>query len=142
LEEELDATRVSLEDALERADFLSLHVPLTDTTRHLIDARALAMMQPHAILINTSRGGVIDEQALIEALKARKIAGAGLDVYEHEPFVSEALKNLKKRRPYAPHRLCNFRGAQAYGAFGKPKHSGRPQRRDSGILREPCRALA
>jgi lactate dehydrogenase-like 2-hydroxyacid dehydrogenase len=59
------------------------------------------MMKTHAILINTSRGGVIDEQALIEALKAKKIAGVGLDVYEHEPFVPEALKNLKNAVP--PH---------------------------------------
>jgi glyoxylate reductase len=95
LEEGLDATRLSLEETLKSADFLSLHVPLTGATRHLIDAKALALMQPHAILINTSRGEVVDEQALIEALKAKKIAGAGLDVYEHEPFVPEALKNLK-----------------------------------------------
>lgn len=93
-EERLDAKRASLDEVLGSADFLSLHVPLTKETRRLINTRSLALMKPSAILINTSRGGVIDEQALIEALKTKQIAGAGLDVYEREPYIPEALKSL------------------------------------------------
>jgi glyoxylate reductase len=74
-----------LEWVLERADFISLHVPLTPKTRHLIDGRALAAMKPTAILINTSRGQVVDQAALGEALHAGTIAGAALDVTDPEP---------------------------------------------------------
>jgi glyoxylate reductase len=83
-----------LDAVLTNSDFLSLHVPLTDTTRHLIGQRELARMKPTAFLINTSRGPVIDESALLSSLKARTIAGAGLDVYEHEPTISPALCSL------------------------------------------------
>ena len=83
-----------LDTVLKHSDYLSLHIPLTDTTRHLIGQRELALMKPTAFLINTSRGPVIDESALLAALKARTIAGAGLDVYEHEPAVSPALYSL------------------------------------------------
>ncbi|MBX7213161.1 MAG: C-terminal binding protein [Thermoflexales bacterium] len=77
---------VSFEDALSRGDYVSVHVPLNPETRHLIDAQALARMQPGAFLINTSRGGVIDQAALTDALAHGRIAGAGLDVYETEPL--------------------------------------------------------
>jgi glyoxylate reductase len=83
-----------LDAVLKHSDYLSLHVPLTDTTRHLIGRRELALMKPTAFLINTSRGPVIDEPALLAALEAGTIAGAGLDVYEHEPAVSPALYSL------------------------------------------------
>lgn len=86
--------RRSLDEVLRDSDFLSLHVPLTETTRHLIGRRELALMKPTAYLINTSRGPVIDETALIAALATRTIAGAGLDVYEHEPTVPPALRSL------------------------------------------------
>lgn len=76
---------VELEELMARADFVSLHARLTAENRHLIDARRLALMKPTAYLINTSRAGLIDEAALVEALRAKKIAGAALDVYEHEP---------------------------------------------------------
>ena len=89
--EALGALRVPLAELLSRSDFVSVHVPLTDETRHLIDARALAMMKPTAYLINTARGQVVDERALVEALKSRRIAGAGLDVYEDEPRMAEGL---------------------------------------------------
>ncbi len=75
----------SLETVLRESDFVSLHCPLTDKTRHIIDARAIGLMKPSAFLINTSRGALIDEPALIEALRAKRIAGAGLDVQETEP---------------------------------------------------------
>lgn len=76
---------VELDELMARADFVSLHARLTAESRHLIDARRLALMKPTAYLINTSRAGLIDEAALVEALRAKKIAGAALDVYEHEP---------------------------------------------------------
>lgn len=79
----------SLDSLLGGADVVSLHVPLTDATRHLMDARALASMSPEAVLINTARGGVVDEDALIDALVNGRIAGAALDVFEHEPLVGE-----------------------------------------------------
>jgi D-3-phosphoglycerate dehydrogenase / 2-oxoglutarate reductase len=75
----------SLEDVLRESDFVSLHPVLTPETSHLINASRLALMKPTAYLINTSRGGVIDEPALIEALHQRRLAGAGLDVFETEP---------------------------------------------------------
>ncbi len=87
----LGATRLPLEELLARADFVSLHVPLTDQTRHMIDAGALGLMRPSAYLINTSRGPVVDEPALVEALRAGRIAGAGLDVYEDEPALAPGL---------------------------------------------------
>jgi glyoxylate reductase len=77
---------VPLEELLERADFVSVHMPLTPATRHLIDAAALARMQRSAFLINTARGGVVDQVALREALVAGEIAGAGLDVTDPEPL--------------------------------------------------------
>ena len=75
-----------LDDLLRESDFVSVHTPLTPDTRHLINAEKLKIMKPSAILINTARGAVIDEEALIVALKEHWIAGAGLDVYEKEPL--------------------------------------------------------
>jgi glyoxylate reductase len=89
--EALGARKVELDELLAESDFVSLHVPLTDETRHLIDARALGVMKPTAYLINTSRGPVVDERALVGALRAGRIAGAGLDVYEDEPRMAEGL---------------------------------------------------
>ena len=77
------------------ADVVSLHVPLTDETRHLIAAPALAAMRPTAVLVNTARGPIVDERALVAALAAGTIAGAALDVYEHEPEVEEGLLALE-----------------------------------------------
>ena len=81
----------SVEEVLEKSDFVSIHTPGGKETRHLLDAERLALMKPTAFLINTARGDVVDEAALVRALEDRTIAGAGLDVYEAEPRVSEAL---------------------------------------------------
>jgi glyoxylate reductase len=87
----MGARNVPLDTLLAESDFVSMHVPLSAETRHLIGARALGLMKPTAYLINTSRGPVVDESALVEALRAGRIAGAGLDVYEDEPRVAEGL---------------------------------------------------
>ncbi|MGH9436109.1 MAG: 2-hydroxyacid dehydrogenase [Terriglobia bacterium] len=94
VERELGADYAEPETLIRQSDFLSLHVPLTAETRHLISARELAWMKPTAFLINTSRGPVVDEHALAAALKEKRIAGAGLDVFEHEPQVDPDLLKL------------------------------------------------
>ena len=86
--------RCELDELLRAADFVSVHVPLTDETRHLIDARALATIKRGAILVNTSRGAVVDEAALVDALRDGRLAAAGLDVYVDEPNVSAELRGL------------------------------------------------
>ena len=94
LEDSIGLEFVTKEELLRQADYISLHVPLLDATRHLIGAPELQQMKPNAILINTSRGPVVDEAALVAALEARKIAGAGLDVFEREPEVHPGLLKL------------------------------------------------
>ncbi len=88
------ATYVDLETLLSRSDFVTLHVPLNDSTYHLIDESKLLLMKPTAFLINTSRGPVLDERALVKSLKEGIIAGAALDVYENEPALSPGLSEL------------------------------------------------
>ncbi len=88
---ELGAEVVPLEELLERADVVSVHVPLSAATRHLLDAAALARMKPTAVLVNTARGPVVEEDALVAALESGRLAGAGLDVHEHEPRVHPGL---------------------------------------------------
>jgi len=86
LEAQFGVERAALEDLLREADFVSLHTPLTPETRHMIGARELGLMKPTAILINTARGQVVDQEALIAALRERRIGGAALDVTEPEPL--------------------------------------------------------
>ena len=86
----------SLQDILGEADVVTIHVPLTPATHHLIGARELAWMRPTGLLINTARGPIVDEGALVDALKTGIIAGAGLDVYEQEPAIHSALTQLKQ----------------------------------------------
>ena len=88
------ATYVTQDELLRTADYVSLNLPYTTEVRHLIGERELKMMKKEAFLINTARGAHVDEQALIQALKDHTIAGAALDVYEHEPKISEELKTL------------------------------------------------
>jgi lactate dehydrogenase-like 2-hydroxyacid dehydrogenase len=94
LERELGAEHVDLETLLQKSDFVSLHVPLTPKTRHLIGEGEISLMKRGAFLINTSRGAAIDEAALVRALREKRIAGAGLDVYEEEPRLCEGLRDL------------------------------------------------
>ncbi|BEQ13225.1 2-hydroxyacid dehydrogenase [Desulfoferula mesophila] len=91
---ESGARCLPLAEVLARADFLSLHVPLTPETRHLLGAAELALMKPGAFLINTARGEVVDEAALARALASGRLGGAGLDVYENEPRVHPGLVSL------------------------------------------------
>jgi glyoxylate reductase len=88
------AERRELPELLAASDFISLHVPLTAATRHMIDAKALATMKRGAILVNTSRGAVVDTKALIDSLRAGHLGAAGLDVYEDEPHVPQGLRKL------------------------------------------------
>lgn len=83
-------TYTDLETVLKTCDYLSIHCPLTEKTRHLIDRDAIALMKPSACIINTARGAIIDERALIEALQQHRLAGAGLDVQEVEPPVADS----------------------------------------------------
>lgn len=95
VEKNYQARFVPMEELLKTSDFVSLHVPLLPTTRHLIGVKELEAMKPTAILINTSRGPVVDEKALVNALKKNIIAGAGLDVYEFEPKLASGLSKLE-----------------------------------------------
>ncbi len=94
LEQAVGAERVDFDTLLAESDFVSVHVNLDETTHHLIGARELGLMKPTAYLVNTSRGPVIDEAALVEALRSGEIAGAGLDVFEDEPALKPGLAEL------------------------------------------------
>jgi len=103
-EEELHLHYRPMEDILREADFVSIHVPLTDKTRHLINYESLKMMKPTAYLVNTARGGVVDTEGLARALREGIIAGAGLDVHEKEPIeMSNPLLKLEGKCILAPH---------------------------------------
>lgn len=95
LEEAIGVEYVAREEVFARADVVTLHVPLTPETRHLVSEAQLEMMKPTAYLLNLCRGPVVDEAALVRALKRKKIAGAGLDVYEHEPRLTPGLAELE-----------------------------------------------
>jgi len=94
VEQELGARYVALDELVTTADVISLHAPLNDESRHILDASAFAQMKPSTVLVNTGRGALIDEAALVEALRAGRIAAAGLDVYEREPALSAGLAAL------------------------------------------------
>jgi glyoxylate reductase len=93
-ESALGAHYMEIDALLKESDFVSLNVPLTEETHHLIDARRLSLMKPSAFLVNTTRGPVVDEQALLAALREKQIAGAALDVFEKEPAVTPGLTEL------------------------------------------------
>lgn len=98
----IGAQKVALNTLLKQSDFVTLHVPLTDSTHHLISTKELKAMKSSAFLVNTSRGPVVDEKALVKALQTGQIAGAGLDVYENEPKMAAGLSKLKNT-VLAPH---------------------------------------
>lgn len=116
VEQSLEATWWPTVDALvSRVDIVSLNCPETPETHHLINADRLRLMQPHAYIINTARGAIVDEAALVSALKHGVIAGAGLDVFEHEPAVSPELLALRNV-VLVPHMgSATFEGRQAMG---------------------------
>ncbi len=103
---ELGVEMVGLEDLFRRADFLSVSVPLSDATRHIVNAERLALMKPTAYVINTSRGPTVDQKALYAALKAGKIAGAALDVFEVEPCPADEPILKLDNVIVTPHALC------------------------------------
>jgi D-3-phosphoglycerate dehydrogenase len=117
-----DPPRVSFDELLRRSDVVSLHLPLTEETRGLFDRDTFARMKPGAILLNTARGALIVETALTRALDEGLIAGAGLDVYEHEPGVTPALLDdnrvvLMPHAGSAPRDGENGRGGRAAGSL-------------------------
>jgi len=95
IEKKYSASYVDLETLLKNSDFISINVPLTDETYHLLDEKRLNLLKPNAILVNTARGPVVDEKALYKLLKEGKIAGAGFDVYENEPLLTPGLEKLE-----------------------------------------------
>lgn len=95
-ERALNASAASFEDVLRRADFLSLHAPYTPQTHHLLDAAAFSLLKPSAYLINTARGPLVDEAALVAALQAGQLRGAALDVFEDEPRIHPALLQMEQ----------------------------------------------
>lgn len=115
LDKELNAKKVDLSQLLKESDFVSLHVPLSDKTHHLIGEKELKMMKKTAVLINTSRGPIVDEKALIKALKKKWIFGVGLDVYENEPEISKELIGLDNvvLQPHSASATTNSRNGMA-----------------------------
>jgi phosphoglycerate dehydrogenase-like enzyme len=103
---ELGVRLVDLETLFREADFLSVSCPLNDETRYIVNAERLALMKPTAYVINTARGPVVDERALVEALRSGQIAGAGLDVFESEPYPADHPINRLDNVLLTPHALC------------------------------------
>jgi glyoxylate reductase len=128
VERELNATFVDKQTLLRESDVVSLHLPLFPDTRHYVGAAELALMKPTAVLVNTARGPVVDERALVKTLKAGRIAGAGLDVYENEPKLAAGLAKLPNT-VLAPHmasasvdtrlRMCNMAVANCTAALAR-----------------------
>jgi D-3-phosphoglycerate dehydrogenase len=112
LASELQVTLVSLEDALRHADVVTLHMPLTDDTRHIMNAAGFALMKPTAVLVNTARGGLIDHAALVAALDAGQLAGAALDVFEAEPLDPRSPLRTSEKVVLTPHLAASTAEAQ------------------------------
>ena len=137
LEKELGAKKVSFEELLRESDFVSIHVPLMPSTRHLFNAKVFAMMKPTAYLINTARGPVINEAELVEALRKNVIAGAALDVYEFEPKMVPGLAELVECRHHPPHRLGDEIVALGNVRQGRDQPAGHAEGRAPPGLPQP-----
>ncbi len=129
-------TYVPFDELLRESDFVSLHSPLNAQTRHQIGARELGLMKKTAFIVNTARGPIIDEKALVRALKAKKIAGAGLDVFEFEPKVSAELKKHEERRAQSASRQRHHRGARGDGEYRGRQYRGAARRPHAARLRQ------
>ncbi len=116
LARELGIRLVALDEVFRQSDFISLHCPLNETTRHLVDARRIALMKPSAFLINTARGPIVDQKALTLALQEKRIRGAGLDVFDPEPPAADDALLTLDNVILAPHALCHT--DQCFGAMG------------------------
>ena len=131
----------TVDELLPMADYVSIHTPLTPSTKGIVGAKQFDLMKKTAILLNTSRGPVVDEAALVDALKAGKIAGAGLDVFEQEPPAKDnPLLGMDNVILLAPH---GGRDLRVHGAHGDPRgrgHSLRPEGREAQIPDEPGRS--
>jgi phosphoglycerate dehydrogenase-like enzyme len=134
--EQCNVRLVSLDELLAESDFVSIHCPLTSDTRELINAQQIAQMKPTAFLINTARGGIVDEEALYEALAQRRIAGAAIDCFENEPVKSPHRLGELDNVILAPHSIAwtneLFRdvGRTAWRAIVDLAHGVRP----SGVV--------
>lgn len=103
VEEELDAEYVDFEDVLDRSDFITVHTPLTPETEGMFGAEEFKKMNDHAIIVNTARGPIIDENALAEAIKEGEVRGAAIDTFENEPNVNPGLAEIEEFVVLTPH---------------------------------------
>ena len=123
LENELEATYwESLDQMVARMDIISVNCPHTPATFHLLSARRLKLLRPDAIIVNTSRGEVIDEAALARMLRNKELAGAGLDVFEHEPAINPQAARARQRGAPAAHGVGDHRGPDRHGREGRDQH--------------------
>jgi len=135
----LGAVKVELDELLRRADFVSLHCPLDESTRGMIGARELALMQPHAYFISTARGFIHDEAALVEALREGRIAGAGLDVWDKEPPPGLASAAFASQRDCKPaYGRDDTRGARQHGPHRRRAADHDARRRPPAAHRQPA----
>ena len=132
-EKALGVTYVDLDPLIERSDVVTIHAPLTEQTRYIINERRLNLMKPTAVLINTSRGGLVDEKALVKALAVGRLLGAGLDVFEKEPINKDhPLGQNGKRNHYPPHCGGHERSHGSGSARGLREHQFHAAERHPG----------
>ena len=143
IERELEATYWdSLDQMLARMDIVSVNCPHTPATYHLLSARRLKLMKPEAYIVNTARGEVIDENALARMLEGGELAGAGLDVFEHEPAVNPKLLEAEERGAAAAYGLGHARRPHRHGREGHHQHQDLRRRPQAAGPRDPGDALA
>ena len=128
IEAELGADRLSLDELLATSDVVTINCPYSTETHHLIGPEQFELMRSSAYLVNTARGPIVDEAALVEALRSGAIAGAGLDVYEHEPTLEPGLDELDNAVLDPAPRFGDGRNTSSDGDPGGPQHGRRTQR--------------